>query len=351
MSRGHLFIRADGSTRIGMGHLMRCSTLANGWVKAGGGATIATVDSRKFAELKSCVDAVNILEISAQHPDPSDLYLTNNLIQQLRPTWTVVDGYHFDSAYQTSVHAISKRLMLIDDCADLDGYRADLVLNQNIDSHQLTYPKNTVERFLLGPSYSLIDERYEPWRNKPRTAPQFVENILVTIGGGDPDNQTNKVIDALARIVTPPINVSVIVGPFNPHAQSLERVITQNSRFRSLKKVKNMAELMSYSDLAVSGGGSTCWELAFMGVPTCVIVTAENQRRIAMGLDREEFAKNLGQSEDVTVEAIAKSVTKLMSNQNLRQSMSDNGRRLVDGFGLQRVLSAMASSQGSVKTL
>ena len=129
MSLGHLFIRADGGTRIGMGHLMRCSTLANGWVNAGGDATIATVDSRKFAGLRSCVEPVNILEISDQHPDPSDLYLTSNLIQQIRPSWTVLDGYHFDSAYQTSVHAISERLMVIDDCADLDGYRADLLLN------------------------------------------------------------------------------------------------------------------------------------------------------------------------------------------------------------------------------
>ena len=105
-----------------------------------------------------------------------------------------------------------------------------------------------------------------------------------------------------------------------------------------------MAELMSHTDLAVSGAGSTCWELAFMGVPTCVIVAAENQHRIAMGLDREGFARNLGRSEDVTVEVIAKSVTKLMNNRHLRQSMSENGRRLVDGLGLQRVLSAMASS-------
>jgi spore coat polysaccharide biosynthesis predicted glycosyltransferase SpsG len=33
----------------------------------------------------------------------------------------------------------------------------------------------------------------------------------------------------------------------------------------------------AWADVAVSAGGSTCWELAFMGAPGLIITVAENQ--------------------------------------------------------------------------
>ena len=49
-----------------------------------------------------------------------------------------------------------------------------------------------------------------------------------------------------------------------------------------------MPELMAWADVGVSAGGLTSWELAFMGLPGIVIVTAANQTGVAAALAIEK---------------------------------------------------------------
>ena len=55
-----------------------------------------------------------------------------------------------------------------------------------------------------------------------------------------------------------------------------------------------MPQLMAWADLAVSAAGTTCWELAFMGLPMLLVVLADNQRPNATCLDELGVAGNLG---------------------------------------------------------
>src|SRR5205807_9904518 len=91
------------------------------------------------------------------------------------------------------------------------------------------------------------------------------------------------------------LEVQVVLGFSNPHRESLEAAAAVSRHaVQLLDKVSDMPERMAWADGAISAAGSTCWELAFMGVPMLIIVTADNQRGSANALERREAAVNLG---------------------------------------------------------
>ena len=55
---------------------------------------------------------------------------------------------------------------------------------------------------------------------------------------------------------------------------------------------------MLWAELAITAAGSTCWELACLGVPAVTIVTAENQRGIAASLSHAGITQDAGWHED-----------------------------------------------------
>jgi spore coat polysaccharide biosynthesis predicted glycosyltransferase SpsG len=96
---------------------------------------------------------------------------------------------------------------------------------------------------------------------------------------------------------------------------------------------------MVKADIAISGGGSTCWELACLGLPNIIIYVApDNQQAIVEKLDKEGIAINLGWFRKVNETDITTTVEKLINNPDKRQKMSRNGKRLVDGKGVTKVV-------------
>jgi RimJ/RimL family protein N-acetyltransferase len=99
---------------------------------------------------------------------------------------------------------------------------------------------------------------------------------------------------------------------------------------------------MAWADVCISAGGSTCWELAFMGLPCIMLMTAENQRGNVEALDWESIGINLGWPQDLSVEKITSQLKHLMMNAEMRSLMSHRGQKLVDGYGGQRLCQIIA---------
>ena len=104
------------------------------------------------------------------------------------------------------------------------------------------------------------------------------------------------------------------------------------------RDVTDMSALMEWSDLAITGAGSTCWELACMGLPAIVIQLFENQRRSVEFLAATGAAESAGSRETLDEAALAQRIAALCVDPARRRSMSDRGRALVDGNGVTRVL-------------
>ena len=346
-----LLVRADASTNIGTGHLMRCLALAQAWQTEGGKATfLSCCDSPALRRRVTGAGARFIL-LPAAHPDPVDRQTTSRLIRKLKPDWLVIDGYHFGPEYQEAARAAGVRVLVIDDAAYWPEYHADILLNQNLGAEKLRYRCDRDTRLLLGTRYVLLRNEFLKWRVWQREVPREARKVLVTMGGSDPDNVTLKVIRALEKVPLDRLEGIVVLGASNLHREVLGAAIrspefkVRNHKVRLERNPLNMPELMAWADLAVTAGGSTCWELAFMGMPFLVLALAANQRLTVRALAARRAAKSLGTSERLRTTVVVRALAPLLRGARLREALSARGRQLVDGYGADRVLMAMLGAR------
>jgi UDP-2,4-diacetamido-2,4,6-trideoxy-beta-L-altropyranose hydrolase len=341
----NIVIRADASAQIGTGHIMRCLSLAQEWQDRGGKAIFVLANKSPALEARLLSEKMIVLYLSFEAGSDEDAHQTVDFIRQFAAQWVVVDGYHFGAAYQTVIKDFGTRLLFIDDYGHTDHYFADLVLNQNISANQDLYiNREPYTKLLLGTEYALLRREFWQWRDWQREVNPIASKILITLGGSDPDNVTLKVIQALDRLNRNNLEVIVVIGGSNPHYQVLQKEIADSSLAISLQRnVSNMPELMAWADLAIAAGGSTNWELAFMGLPSIVIAIADNQIAIAAELARQGVIINLGWHQDVTIGQISFAVKELIGDRCKRETMSKKGQELVDGNGSRRVVSEMSS--------
>ena len=341
-----LIVRADGGQRMGAGHLMRCLALAQAWQAREGRVTfVSHCDS---TALRRRVESTGMgwVRLSEPCPASSDLQTTLSTLEQ-RTTeeapWLVLDGYHFEPTYQEAIRAAGHRLLVVDDTAHLPCYHADILLNQNIQAHRLTYVCDPDTVCLLGTRYTLLRPEFFGIGNRERPTPDVARKVLVTLGGSDPDNVTLKVIEALKLTGPLGLECRVVVGPANPHLESLRQAAegTVHS-LQILTDVTDMSQMMTWADLAIVGAGSTCWELASTGVPILALVLAENQADLAGTLGELLAATDLGNAGSLSPRCIAEALARLSNDRDLRSQMVRSGRALVDGKGAGRIADLLA---------
>lgn len=349
MGHNNLIIRTDATSQLGAGHLMRCLALAQAWKDTGGKATfISCCDSIKLRE-RIFAEGFDFIALERPYPDQGDLAVTLKILSDINQrqsewkNWIVVDGYHFDAEYQRRIKQAGCSLLCIDDFGQAKHYFADLVLNQNISADSSWYiSRELYSRVLLGPRFSLLRREFINCGQRRKKISSLAHKVLVTLGGADPDRFTLKVIQALKQVNDLEMEAAVVVGPANKHFKEIESHLSQLPfPFRLLPAADNMAELMDWADIAISAGGSTSWELAFMGLPFLVVALADNQRPIAKGLGYAGIAINLGWHEEVTIEYMAQELIKVVSQKDKREEMSRRGQGLVDGQGSARVLTCL----------
>ena len=163
--------------------------------------------------------------------------------------------------------------------------------------------------------------------------------ILVSMGGADPGNVTTRVLDAIAGLG---LEIRAVVGAANPHLAEV-RAAAAMAGAEICVQVGDMRELMTWADLAITAGGSTCWEMCLIGLPMVAICIAENQRGIVRGLGAAGAALDAGDSGSFDAGRLADIVSATVVDQSLRRNLSLVARRLVDGRGADRVVAAMRS--------
>jgi UDP-2,4-diacetamido-2,4,6-trideoxy-beta-L-altropyranose hydrolase len=339
MPNGTLIIRADANLEIATGHVMRCLALAQEWRDAGGNVVYAMADSTPAVDRRLRSEGIETFRLKTAAGSAYDVREVAALAHDRKAGWVVVDGYRFDSGYQRHIKNAGLQLLLLDDTGQSRPYFADVILNQNVYAVETMYRiRERYTELLLGTRYALLRREFRPWRNWQREMTGAVRNVLITMGGSDPDNVTALVLQSLRFVKVEGIEITVVVGGSNPHAKSLREAASHLPRTLLLQNgVTNMAELMAWADLAISAGGGTCYELALMQVPMVVIALAENQVTTCQALARENAAVNAGLFQDLDPHQLARTITRLVDDAELRRSRSENARRLVDGSGAHRV--------------
>lgn len=349
----NLYIRADSDSNIGTGHIMRCIALAQTWQEQGGKVTFISHCESDALKERIQNEGFTFFSIDDVCPSPSDLMNTLSILKNDsadQKPWIVLDGYHFLPEYQKSIRDEGIRLLVIDDMNHLPHYHADILLNQNIQAPDLHYNSDENTTLLMGTRYVLLRREFLKYRDFKRQTPDRAKNILVTLGGADPDNVTRKIVEALKLSNEPDIVVKIVIGPANYHQEILRKAIA-SAHFEAelLINPPNMPELMAWADMAVSAAGSTCWELAFMKLPSIVLILADNQVAVAEYLMNNKTIVNIGRIAEISEKHISHSCKSLICDNICRKYLSEQSGVLISAQGPFLIIEAIHNRSISLR--
>ncbi len=334
-----LLLRADASSQMGVGHLMRSLALAQAWQHFSGDV-LYLGQCPEF--LQARLDSMGVRRVALQAAPGSiaDAEETLDLANRHHATWVILDGYHFTSDFQLRLRTGHWRVGVIDDYGHLPRYDGDLILNQNCYASSDLYPEHaTSSRFLFGCQYTLLRDEFTRVARPERVFKNRAKKLLITLGGSDPDGVTLKVLEILPQLDSA-LEVRLVIGGSNFHREELHRASAAVGA-QVIDNATNMVELMDWADVAISAGGSTCWELMHRGVPMLLVILAENQKRNVEALSSAGVAVNLGWHNDWDTVTAKNRLEELLNDAPRREAMSQIGQEMVDGQGVQRVVEFM----------
>ncbi len=345
-------IRADGNNQIGIGHIMRCLTIADEFNRQGEDVIFILADGNCETLVRERGFDCVVLGT-----------LFDDMEEELETLADVLDGYQIrkmliDSYYVTPRYLEVLRqdviTIYIDD-VDAFPYPVDILINYNVFAKATDYPygivyngydktneiiKDEMTYVMAGPLYAPVRKEFLA---HSITVKEEVKKILVTLGGSDAYNLTGKIAEALLDKTTAEIHL--VCGPFNLHKVKLYALATKDKRVNVHENVKEMWALMEMCDLAVSAAGSTMCELSAAGVPSVTFSFVDNQKRIAETFGAEKAALTSGhfirEQEASFVEGTIACVEQLVKDKVLREKVVGNARRLVDGKGAERIAKAV----------
>jgi UDP-2,4-diacetamido-2,4,6-trideoxy-beta-L-altropyranose hydrolase len=337
-----LLIHANAGSKIGIGHVMRCLALAQEWIRCGGQVEfIGCIEDTGLREkIKNSGSILTFLRAETTQEDILDAIL-KRITSVNQGSWIIIDSYSFSSETQKKLKDKFSRVLLVDDYHHQPEYHATLILNQNCGAQEIPYKANRDCTVLAGTDYVML-------RNEFRTNVSKNDNhegyrILVTLGGSDADNITQIVLEALESLQHDDLTVTAVLGPANRNKVEIDKFSGKAKQpFIVLQNVSNMAELISSSDLIISAGGSTCWEICALEKPMAVIVTAENQQRLTSVLAKNGAAINMGNAADIHINIIAETISTLLNSAEKRNSLARSAHKLVDGNGVIRIVNIMS---------
>ncbi|MGO4917078.1 UDP-2,4-diacetamido-2,4,6-trideoxy-beta-L-altropyranose hydrolase [Pseudogemmobacter sp. W21_MBD1_M6] len=348
--------RCDASVEIGTGHVMRCLTLADAVRQAGAhchflcrdlpGNLIDAISARGFRvhilpssgadEVTPTGDLAHAawLGVSWQ----TDASECAGILTQLQPDWLIVDHYALDARWEKAVLPDGARLMVIDDLADR-AHICDLLLDQNLGRKAADYdglvPAHCIR--LIGPAYALLRPEFA-WAREASLARRNdarLDHILVSMGGIDKDDATSQVLAALAASPLPQAcRITVVMGRNAPWLDRVRQVARSMPRPTGVVvEVADMASLMASADLAIGGAGGTSWERCCLGLPSLLLVLADNQAPAARAMEDAKAAVLLGDIRaDGWQDRLCDAIARLSSPVGL-EPLTRASIELVDGRG------------------
>jgi len=337
-----LIIRADASPAIGHGHVMRCLALAQAWQDRGGRCIFVSAQPAPALETRLKSEGFGVVYLNAIAGSREDASQLADTAAQNAARYAVIDGYHFGREYQQILKCAGLKLLVIDDYGQIGAYAADIILDQNAGAREILYAhREPATELLLGTRYAMLRREFKAWSEWKREIPPVARKILVTMGGSDPENLTLRVVEALRKLDLPEVEAVVVIGGGNAHASKI-RILVEKSqnKLRVESNVRKMPELMAQADLAVASAGSTSWEICLLGLPAIVIDAAPNQVPLAQALNAAEAAVYIPRIK-LTMDGLAETIRSLATSRDLRQKLSTNASKFVDGRGAARVVSAM----------
>lgn len=269
----NLLIRADSSSAIGLGHIMRDMVFA----------AQQSEDTVRFA----CQNlSGNIIE---HIPYPVDILSSNDpdeliaLIQEYTIDRVVFDHYGIDAVFEKKVKEVTGvQILSFDDT--YEHHYCDILLNHNISADPTRYRGLVPEQCELrcGGEYTLIRDEFKIEKQNQR---EKTFDLFIAMGGSDPSNATMTILSTLSE----ELRVCAVTTSANIHVDELKAFVQTKKNMTLEIDSTRIAQLLHQSRLAIITPSVMVHEVLFMEIPFIAVQSAANQEDIFVYLEKEGY--------------------------------------------------------------
>lgn len=311
-----VLIRVDGSPKIGLGHIIRCTSLAIMLKKKYAITFVCKeipFDLNKYI-LKLGFDCI----IIRKEEEFFDLLNNEKIV--------VIDGYSFDYEYQTQIKSFGIKLVCIDDLHE-NCFNCDLIINYTPGINASEYNALPYTIFALGIDYILLRPLFLKQAKKHRKVNKR-ETIFICFGGADPVNLTKIALELTLKLLQVK-KIFIVTGHANQNKSNIERITKSNNRivYKHALNEEQILKLMIESDIAIIPASSILFEAIAVG---CIPITGKYT-------DNQKFVYEYFKKSKTIVDAGAFSYDELSLALN-NISIEQNRERLIDGLSPVRIL-------------
>lgn len=269
----NLLIRADSSSQIGLGHIMRDLVLAQQYPH----------DNITFA----CQDlAGNIMDKIPytvhvlKSNDSSELI---KLIHTQNIDMVIFDHYGIDAEYEQQVkEQTGVIIMSLDDT--YEKHHCDILFNHNICADASRYRDLVSDHCEVqcGGKVTLIRDEFKHEKVIPRAK---IYDIFISMGGADTSNITLDILNC----IPPSKSVCIATTTANAHLSQLLATTLDADTIEVHVNSDCIAKLLHQSSLAIITPSVMVHEVMFMEIPFIAIQSAPNQSEMTHYLHQNNF--------------------------------------------------------------
>jgi len=270
----NILFRADSSSTIGTGHIMRDLVLAKQYRDS----TIIFATQNLQGNLNS-----KILEsgYSVELLKDNSLNEFQKIINKYNPDLVVIDSYNIDYEFEKKLKTQNSKSKFLSFDDTYEKHHCDILLNHNISANKKRY-KGLVPKYCelrCGAEYTLLrDEFIQQKKSK---------SIFLAMGGADHSNINIDILKVLEDFKN--IDVNLVTTTANQHLGQLKEYVKNKDWIELHINSDKIAKLMRVSDFAIVTPSVTLNEVFFMDLPFIAIKTADNQEDMAQYLKNNNY--------------------------------------------------------------
>jgi UDP-2,4-diacetamido-2,4,6-trideoxy-beta-L-altropyranose hydrolase len=270
----NLLIRADSSSTIGLGHIMRDLVLAQQYPHAH-----ITFACQNLAG--NIIDKIPYPVHILHSNTPEELI---EFIKVKKISRVIFDHYGIDHHFEKKVKESAKiTVVSLDDT--YQKHCCDILINPNIYAQEEHYHNLVPSRAILrcGKEFLLIREEFKDEKKINRDKKY---DIIIAMGGSDSSNLTLE----LLTILNPSYRICIVTTTANQHLSELLSFTLDNENTEVHVNSTEMAKHLHESSLAIITPSSIAHEAMFMEIPFIAIQSADNQSEFVEYMEREHLS-------------------------------------------------------------
>lgn len=339
---GGIVIRVDGSRTLGLGHIVRCVSLADAITKELETRNlILSVEFvvRQEEGLSQIFDESGCSFEWIKSEDMSqDISVFSELLRLKNPGLVIFD-INIQNEFEKYVEAVPSDTII----ASIHEHNysvltRDLVFAPTVKRMELPFGGIAGQSHFSGAEYVILSPDILLLRKNVKQPEPKILNGIVSIGGSDPGSITLKVIEQLKADDVSGIIWNIVFGPASEleSSESRERFI-----FHQGAKLgrKGFLELLANADIAITNGGTTLYEALSLRKPTIGIAQNDFEKDVIIALEAEGacLGVNINNAE------LSEKLRILLTDFQLRKSISEKGAKIIDGEGGKRIAKILVS--------